>query len=141
MSCTGLGRLKAECVEGSCTACCWWLAGELVRTLRLLEWLEEGLKEEVEELEVLKVEGGSLTTWRLEAGSPLVLTPSCRGGEAAAWAGGRLDCGLAPGDTNPLEPRLPLLVLVLDTEPCLHRDTGIDIIDSVDIVVRVDSVV
>ena len=120
MSCTGLGRLKAEWVEGSCTACCGWLAGDLVRSPRLLEWLEE-------ELEVLKDEG-SLTMWRLEAGSPLVLTPSCRGGEAAVWAGGRLlDCGLAPGDTNPLEPRLPLLVLVLDTEPCLIMD--IDIIE------------
>ena len=133
MSCTGLGRLKAEWVEGSCTACCGWLAGDLVRSPRLLECLEEEevvLKEE-EELEVLKDEG-SLTMWRLEAGSPLVLTPSCRGGEAAVWAGGRLlDCGLAPGDTNPLEPRLPLLVLVLDTEPCLIMD--IDIIDSVDI--------
>ena len=125
MSCTGLGRLKAEWEEGSCTACWGWLAGDLVRTPRLLEWLEE------EELEVLKDEG-SLTMWRLEAGSPLVLTPSCRGGEAGVWAGGRLlDCGLAPGDTNPLEPRLPLLVLVLDTEPCLIMDT--DIIDSVDI--------
>ena len=27
--------------------------------------------------------------------------------------------GILCGDTNPLDPRLPLLVLVLDTEPCL----------------------
>ena len=127
MSCTGLGRLKAEWEEGSCTACWGWLAGDIVPTPRLLEWLEGEevvLKEVEEELEVLKEEG-SLTMWRLEAGSPLVLTPSCRGGEAAVWAGGRLDCGLAPGDTNPLEPRLPLLVLVLDTEPCLIMDTDV----------------